>query len=62
MMDTPKTDSQTEELKAITRQLELLTAAVQEHNEIMKSCIAQPEDRPPRFMIGIFGTLEVLSY
>lgn len=61
MIRTPERATAPEELKGIADQLKLLTDAVQEQNELLKACILQPEDKPPRFMVGMYGALEVID-
>lgn len=61
MIRTPERATQPEELTGITEQLKLLTAAVQEQNELLKACILQPEEQPARFMVGMYGALEVID-
>ena len=61
MIKTTESAAQTEELRAITKQLELLTEAVQEQNSLLKACIVQPEEKPGRFMIGTAGAVEVID-
>lgn len=61
MIRTPERSTQPEELKGIAEQLKLLTAAVQEHNELIKACVLQTEGKPARFMVGAYGALEVIT-
>lgn len=61
MIQTPERATQTEELKAITMQLKLLTDAVQEQNRLIKACIVEPEGKPARLMVGAAGAIEVID-
>ena len=61
MIQTPERAAQTEELRAITDQLKLLTAAVQEQNSLLKACILEPEDKPARLVVGITGAVETVD-
>lgn len=61
MISTPERETQSEELKEIADQLKLLTAEIQERNKLIKSCILQPGDDPARFMVGMYGALEVIE-
>jgi len=50
------------ELKAITEQLKLLTAAIEKQNELLQSCILKPDDQPARFLIGTVGVVETINF
>lgn len=50
-----------EDLSTIAEELKQLTAAVKEHNELLKNCIYQPSnEKPGRIVIGICSPVEVL--
>lgn len=61
MITTQESAQRSEDLKEIAEQLRQLTAAVQEQNAILKACVLQPEGRAARFMVGMYGALEVIT-
>lgn len=61
MITTPERTTQAEALNAIAEQLERLTDAIEEQNELLKDCILETEDKPARFMVGMYGALEVID-
>lgn len=61
MIRTPERSDPPEELRDIAEQLRLLTEAVQEQNKLIQACILQPGELPPRFMVGMYGALEVID-
>lgn len=61
MTDETALKMQPEELKNISEQLQRLTMAIQKQNELLEACILQPEGKPARFMVGMYGALEVID-
>ena len=41
--------------------IKALTESIEELNQLLRSCILQPEGQPPRFMVGMYGALEVID-
>ena len=61
MTYTPETPAHSDGLEGIVDQLRQLTEAVREQNELLRSCVLRPDDNPARFMVGMYGPLEVLK-
>lgn len=61
MIRTAKRKQKERDLQEIALQLELLTDAVKEQNRLIRICTRQPEGKPARLMVGVYGAVEVID-
>ena len=59
---TSNTETNTDELKSITDQLILLTEALQEQNNILKSCILPYTDKAGSVLVEIRRPIDIYKY
>lgn len=61
MSITAESNTQADTLREIADQLKLLTAAVNEQNQLINACIQTPDGQIPRLVTGIAGIVETLG-